>query len=82
MDMTYDFEIVLITEFYDLDEKAQQVTYGHRKHVGTEATAMAAARRTRTQATTAQISRVAVHRGPRFQAHEIRSFSIGLEPRA
>lgn len=79
--MTYDFRIVLHSTGYGPDEKPREIVYGVRKHTGTEDSAIAAARRTRTQAEVARIERVAVHGGPAFQAHEVRSFTIGLDPR-
>lgn len=79
--MTYDFRIVLHSTGYGPDEKPQEIGYGVRKHTGTEDSAIAAARRTRTQAEAARIERVAVHGGPVFQAHEVKTFTIGLDPR-
>jgi hypothetical protein len=75
---TYDFRIVLHSTGYGPDEQPQEVVYGVRKHTGTEESAIAAARRTRTQAEAARIERVAVSGGPAFQAHEIKAFTIGL----
>lgn len=77
---TYGFLITLYSEYYDDDEKIHQIPYGTRKHVGTEETARAAARRTRTKADTARVERVAVHDGPKFADHEIKTFTIGLDP--
>lgn len=80
-DTAYQFRIVLHSTHYGLDEKESEVSYGTRKHIGTEETAIQAARRTRTQATAARIERVAVSDGRVFQAHEVKTFTIGLDPR-
>jgi hypothetical protein len=79
--MTYEFRIVLHSTGYGPDEKPQEVVYGTRKHVGTEESAIAAARRTRTRADAARIERVAVHGGATFRDHEVRTFTVGLDPR-
>jgi len=79
--ITYDFRIVLHSTEYGPDEQPQEVIYGTRKHTGTEDSAITAARRTRTQADSARIERVAVSDGRRFQTHEIKTFTIGLDPR-
>lgn len=76
--MTYVFRITLHTTWYDENEQERETVHGTRRHVGTEDSAEAFARRTRTQATTARIERVAVHQGLRFQAHEIKTFTVGL----
>lgn len=76
--MTYEFRIVLHSTGYDENERECEIAHGVRKHVGTEGSAIAAARRTRTQATSARIERVAVHNGPAFRAHELKIFTIGL----
>jgi hypothetical protein len=76
--MTYEFRITLLSIAYDLDEREIETVHGVRKHVGTEDSAITAARRTRTPATSARIERVAVSGGPRFQAHETVSFTIEL----
>lgn len=78
--MTYEFRIVLHSTHYGADEKPQEVGYGVLEHTGTEDSAIAAARQTRTQAEAARIERVAVHGGPVFRAHEIKTFTIGLDP--
>lgn len=77
----YEFRIVLHSVHYDLSERASEVNYGTRKHIGTEETAIRTARRTRTQACAARIERVAVADGRTFQAHEVKTFTIGLDPR-
>jgi hypothetical protein len=76
--MTYEFRITLLSIAYDLDEREIETVHGVHKNIGTEDSAIAAARRTRTQATSARIERVAVAGGPRFQAHETESFTIEL----
>lgn len=78
--MTYVFRIVLHSTEYGPDEQPREVVYGTRKHTGTEDSAIAAARQTRTQAEAARIERVAVHGGPAFRAHEVKAFTIGLDP--
>ncbi len=81
MDRTYEFRITLFTTYYDENEVEQEMVYGTRKHVGTEDSAEAFARRTRTKAGAARIERVAVQGGLRFGSHEIKTFSISLDPR-
>lgn len=76
--MTYVFKITLYSTWYDESEVEHETVHGTRRHVGTEASAEAFARRTRTRATTARIERVAVHHGLRFQAHEIKTFTVSL----
>lgn len=78
MERTYKFRVTLFTTWYDENEVEHETVYGTRKHVGTEDSAEAFARRTRTKAGAARIERVAVHQGLQFGDHEIKTFTIGL----
>ncbi len=77
-DIVYKFYVTLFSVSYDENERECENVYGFRTHVGTEDSAAAFARRTRTKATIARIERIAVHGGAEFRSHEIKSFTIGL----
>ncbi len=76
--MTYLFRITLISTSYDFDEREVEVIHGQRRFVGTEDDAIAFAKRTRTNASTARIERVATADGITFRPHEVRTFSVGI----
>lgn len=82
-DRQFSYRIDLISCFWDENEKMHETCHGTRKHIGTDETAIAMARRTRTEATEARISRTGVvGHGPYVLPRDagcVRAFTISLD---